>query len=153
MKRFLLLTVAAAASILVSACSQTQACTEIGCYDAVTFQVTGLVTKYRTSFPLVVHLCVNDICTTADLALDASGAATCTPASGAPIDTCTVQGDTLTASYMIAVEETAMSSVKIDDGSGAKLFEETRTVSTSVTYPNGEDCPPACVQGTVTYTP
>jgi hypothetical protein len=153
MKRLLLLALAAAAPILVSACSVRHTCTDLGCSSGISFRVAGLVTKYRASFPLVVRLCVDKICSTADLTLDASGAPACTPATGVRIDTCTFEGDTLEAPFTAALNRMVESSVLIEDGSGAKLFEETRTVATTVNYPNGEDCPPACLQGTVTYTP
>lgn len=139
------LTLAPAASPMGCGSSM-EACTELGCSDLVSFKVSHTLTYFQGKLPATVRACVGTACTDATIDVDAQGKGTCK--TDQPID-CTFDSQgVLDIGVDISSGPTPQTKIDIVGKDGSTTFAAEGTADIKEVFPNGEDCPSACKQGT-----
>lgn len=144
----------------IQACSdggEIQGCTLIGCDSFVKIQLGDVASTYQTGLPILMEVCVNTtICANFLVEQSAGSPATCTQMQSAANASCSV-GLSGEADVMMDLTGQTISGgqvptgVKIRDVMDVVVFDELLNAKVDELKPNGNECPPVCYQGTVSY--
>lgn len=146
---------------MVSGCSDELSCTLIGCVNGVTFKLGKPAEAFASGLPLTIEVCVDAApCNKVTVDAKAGAQPTCTAvdAPSAPFASCNVAEDgSVEVSMMSEVIKGAAESheahVTIRDAADAVVLDKKAPVSITESYPNGEECGPACYDGTAEIKP
>jgi hypothetical protein len=162
MKKLVLAIILASWAPALSGCGVAgQSCTEIGCGGGVTFKLGKPAAAFTSGLPLTIKACIDaSPCSEVTVDLKAGGELTCTAVDSpsSSFASCSVAADGSVELTIMPVEikEPAGSHeahVTIRDAADAVVLDKTAPVTINVSYPNGEDCGPACYDGSVDVQP
>lgn len=120
-------------ALCLSACGESNVCTEIGCQDGFTLTLVDEANSPVTTFSGTVS--VGGIQT----------AITCDPnKTSGPGYTC--------ADNSVTVSGTPTTTITVNLSAGAKQAQEVLTVTPRTVQPNGPECEPTCTQASATLT-
>ena len=136
-------------------------CTEIGCADGVSLELAGVASKYATSLPLAVHVCVDATCIDYQLARGTDGTVACNRAPAAAYTstttTCSLRSDGVldvefvdTAGAFASGSHVLAVSLK---SAGGIVYEHAEMLTMKTSQPNGPGCEPTCYRAEVSLTP
>ena len=119
--------------LCLSACGESNVCTEIGCQDGFTLTVVDEANTAFTTFTGTVSVGGIQTAITCDA----------TKSSG-PGYTC--------ANNSVTVSGTPTTTITVNLSAGAKQAQEVLNVTPRSVQPNGPDCEPTCTQASATLT-
>jgi hypothetical protein len=163
MKKLILAIILASWASALSGCSDmgSQACTEIACGGGVMFKLGKPAAAFSSGLPLTIKLCI-DASPCSEVTVDAKAGAQPTCAAvdspSSAFASCSVAADGSVEVELLPVEikdptGSHEAHVTIRDAADAVVLDKAAPVSIQVSYPNGEDCEPACYDGSVEVQP
>lgn len=145
---------------LVQACTlvETKTCTTVGCASMITLAEVPAGVDRSAPERIAVRFCRNGECFTSNVARNSADPETlrCTT-SNAPARTfaigCTIAAGTFRASIQsldpAQLADGDVFRIMVDDASGRVFDTGDRTVTHTVSQPNGPDCDPTCKSATL----
>ena len=127
-----------------------QSCTEMGCSNLVTFDVSDVFDAFQGQFPVALHACVGAVCSDAKIDVGAAGTTNCTTLQA--VD-CTVDATgVLHIGVDIGSATNTKATIELLGQDGVTKFTAEGAVTLKEFLPNGEGCGGACNQGIIAFT-
>lgn len=141
------------AAVLASCTSDVKECTTIGCYSTVTLKETAATIDRSAPERITVKACLDDRCWSASVSPDPAKVGALRCGAVAPPDVasleCSISAATFEATIMLYAGDTGVKDgnvvhISVDDASGRAYDTGARSVSYTVSQPNGPGCDPTC---------
>jgi len=163
MKKLVLAIIIASLASALSGCGDLggQSCTAIGCGGGVTFKLGKPADAFSSGLPLTIKVCI-DASPCSEVTIDAKAGSppTCAAvdASSSAFASCSVAADGSVEVLLMPVEikeptGSHEAHATIRDAADAVVLDKTAPISITLSYPNGEECGPACYDGSVDVQP
>ncbi len=134
-------------------------CTEIGCSDQLDVVLGPIGNKFASSLPLSISICIDAKGCEAFVVEASGGMLQCRPDGGETLGSCSLDDKgNVTVSPGLGVGGTLTAGqhdveMTVKDKDGMVLVTGSEKVTLKETRPNGPDCEPVCLQGSVTFPP